>query len=97
MPRRKLTSDDLARALTALPGWSVRGDHLHRELRFPGFVEAFGFMAQMALVSESMNHHPNWTNVYNRVEIELFTHDAGGITELDVQWAQRAAALYSGA
>jgi 4a-hydroxytetrahydrobiopterin dehydratase len=67
---------------------------LHRELKFAGFVEAFGFMASMALVSESLNHHPNWSNVYNRVDIELFTHDAGGITELDVQWATRANAVY---
>jgi 4a-hydroxytetrahydrobiopterin dehydratase len=90
----KLTAEEIAQALAALPEWSASGDHLHRELRFAGFVEAFGFMASMALVSESMNHHPNWSNVYDRVEIDLFTHDAGGVTELDVQWAKRAEALY---
>lgn len=96
MARRKLSTDEIAQALAALPEWSARGDRLHRELKFASFVEAFGFMASMALVSESMNHHPNWSNVYNRVEIDLFTHDAGGVTELDVQWAKRAEALYRG-
>ena len=95
MARRRLTSEEIAQALAELPEWSARGDHLHRELKFPGFVEAFGFMASMALVSESMNHHPNWSNVYNRVEIDLFTHDAVGVTEIDVQWAKRAEALYA--
>jgi 4a-hydroxytetrahydrobiopterin dehydratase len=94
MARRTLSADEVAQALAGLPEWAARGDRLHRKLEFAGFVEAFGFMASMALVSEAMNHHPNWSNVYNRIEIELFTHDAGGITELDVQWAKRAEALY---
>jgi 4a-hydroxytetrahydrobiopterin dehydratase len=96
MVRTRLKADEIASALAELPEWSVRADRLHRELRFAGFVEAFGFMAQMALVSEAMDHHPNWTNVYNRVEIDLSTHDAGGITQLDVQWAKRAEAVYRG-
>jgi 4a-hydroxytetrahydrobiopterin dehydratase len=90
---QKLAAADIERALAALPGWSLRDDRLYREIRFGSFVEAFGFMASMALVSESMNHHPDWSNVYSRVEINLWTHDAGGITELDVQWATRAQTL----
>ena len=66
---------------------------LHRELRFPDFVRAFGFMTSVALVAESMNHHPEWSNVYGRVTIDLTTHDAGGITALDLELARRIYAL----
>jgi 4a-hydroxytetrahydrobiopterin dehydratase len=84
--------DDAAvtHALATLSSWTLRGGKLHRELRFASFAEAFGFMSSMALVSEAMNHHPEWSNVYDRVAIDLSTHDAGGVTELDVQWAARA-------
>ena len=93
MSRRKLAEDELRRALEQLPGWSLETGKLHRDLRFDGFVEAFGFMSSMALVSEAMNHHPEWSNVYGRVAIDLSTHDAGGITERDLEWAKRADAL----
>ena len=93
MSRRKLAEDELRRALEQLPGWNLQAGKLHRDLRFDGFVEAFGFMSSMALVSEAMNHHPEWSNVYGRVAIDLSTHDAGGITERDLEWAKRADAL----
>jgi 4a-hydroxytetrahydrobiopterin dehydratase len=93
MKRRKLDQTELERALSGLPGWTLEHGRLRRELRFDGFVGAFGFMTSMALVSEAMNHHPDWHNVYDRVVIELSTHDAGGITALDVEWARRASAL----
>ena len=70
-----------------LPDWSVQGERLHRDLQFNSFVEAFGFMAQVALLAESKNHHPNWSNVYNRVSIDLTTHDLGGLSSLDVELA----------
>ena len=70
-----------------LPDWSVQGERLHRDLQFNSFVEAFGFMAQVALLAESKNHHPNWSNVYNRVSIDLTTHDLGGLSRLDVELA----------
>ena len=70
-----------------LPGWSVQGERLHRDLQFKSFVEAFGFMTQVALLAESKNHHPNWSNVYNRVSIDLTTHDLGGLSSLDVELA----------
>ena len=85
----KLTPEALESALARLPGWSVEAGKLHRELRFPSFVEAFGFMSSAALVAEQLNHHPEWFNVYDRVVVDLTTHDAGGLTELDVQMAAR--------
>lgn len=93
MSRRKLDSAEVQRALESLSGWKLEAGKLHCELAFGGFVEAFGFMSSMALVSEAMNHHPEWSNVYGRVVIDLVTHDAGGITERDVAWAARANAL----
>ncbi len=76
-----------------LPNWSVQGERLHRDLQFNSFVEAFGFMAQVALLAESKNHHPNWSNVYNRVSIDLTTHDLGGLSSLDVELATEIDAL----
>ena len=82
-----------ARALlpTALPRWTSSApgvrDTLHRELRFRDFNVAFSFMMRVAMVAEAMNHHPEWSNVYNRVTITLTTHDAGGITDKDVKLA----------
>lgn len=90
MERRKLDDSEILRALEALPGWTLRDGQLHRELRFPDFTLAFGFMSSMALVSEALNHHPDWSNVYNRVVIALHTHDAGGVTAFDLEWAKRA-------
>lgn len=89
----KLTDAEIQERLARLPGWSVAGGKLHRSLRFDDFAQAFGFMTSLALISESKNHHPEWSNVYNRVEIDLATHDAGGITELDFEWAAAANAL----
>jgi 4a-hydroxytetrahydrobiopterin dehydratase len=90
MKRRKLSQAEIEGALAEIGGWTLHNGHLHRELRFDGFVDAFGFMSSMALISESMNHHPAWHNVYNRLVIDLSTHDAGGVTELDLEWARRA-------
>ena len=77
-------------ALAALPRWrAVEGrDAIARSLRFQDFNAAFGFMARVALRAEMLNHHPEWSNVYNRVEVVLTTHDAGGVTNLDLQMAQ---------
>ena len=85
---RKLTESEIAAALKSLPGWSVTGGKLHREYQFANFVEAFGFMASAALVAEAMNHHPEWFNVWNKVEITLSTHDAGGLSARDVRLAE---------
>jgi 4a-hydroxytetrahydrobiopterin dehydratase len=88
-----LTLADLEQHLAQLQGWQVKDGKLHRQFQFPDFVGAFGFMTQMAMVSEVMGHHPEWFNVYNRVTVDLMTHDAGGITVKDVEWATRANAL----
>ncbi|HBY64051.1 MAG TPA: 4a-hydroxytetrahydrobiopterin dehydratase [Solibacterales bacterium] len=89
----QLTDQELASALAGLPGWSVAGGKLHREYRFPDFVHAFGFMATAAIAIEAMNHHPEWFNVYNRVVIDLTTHDSGGITKNDTDLAARLETL----
>ncbi len=83
MPLQKLTDEQVQSALESVPGWELIDGKLHREFRFNDFVSAFGFMASVALRAEAMNHHPEWFNVYNRVTIDLSTHDAGGLTEND--------------
>lgn len=83
-----LSGRALADAVAALPGWSLVGGKLHREFRFPDFVRAFGFMSAVALVAESQGHHPEWSNVYGRVVVDLTTHDAGGVTEADLALAR---------
>ena len=89
----KLSEAELEKALKALPAWSVQSGKLRREFGFQDFSEAFGFMTRAALVAESMNHHPEWFNVWNRVVVELSTHEAGGITALDVELAQKLNAI----
>ncbi|HVU00837.1 MAG TPA: 4a-hydroxytetrahydrobiopterin dehydratase [Polyangiaceae bacterium] len=85
--RARLSDEEIAARLQALPGWSRSGDKLVRHFDFPDFVQAFGWMSSVALVAERMNHHPEWKNVYGKVHVELTTHDSGGITALDVQLA----------
>jgi len=86
----KLSGNARAAALAKLEGWSeVQGrDAIRKKFTFKDFNEAFGFMARAALVAEKLDHHPEWFNVYNRVEVTLATHDAGGVTQRDVELAQ---------
>jgi 4a-hydroxytetrahydrobiopterin dehydratase len=79
--------------MKAMPGWEIKNDKLHREFVFEDFVGAFRFMSGVALVAERMNHHPEWANVYNRVAMDLTTHDAGGLTVLDFELAETATSL----
>jgi 4a-hydroxytetrahydrobiopterin dehydratase len=90
-----LTEAERAALTTTLPSWAPRdnGKAIHRSLRFKDFSEAWGFMARVALLAEQMGHHPEWSNVWNRVEITLSTHDAGGLTENDVALARAIDAL----
>jgi 4a-hydroxytetrahydrobiopterin dehydratase len=90
-----LTPTELEQALVSLNGWTIQESKLHREFRFASFVEAFGFMASLALVAEQLGHHPEWFNVYNRVTIDLTTHDAGGVTQKDIDFALAANRLSS--
>ena len=94
MPQ-KLTADARKTALAKLSGWSeVKGrDAITRKFVFKDFSEAFGFMARAALVAEKLDHHPEWFNVYKTVEVTLSTHDAGGLTELDIKLAEAMNAL----
>ena len=89
MAREKLTGEARRSALAKLSGWSeVAGrDAITRKFVFRDFNDAFGFMTRAALVAEKMDHHPEWFNVYKTVEVTLATHDAGGVTELDVRLA----------
>jgi 4a-hydroxytetrahydrobiopterin dehydratase len=94
----KLTGAARAAALAKLTGWSeVEGrDAITRKFTFRDFNEAFGFMARAALVAEKLDHHPEWFNVYNRVEVTLATHDAGGVTERDLKLAGEMNRLVQG-
>jgi 4a-hydroxytetrahydrobiopterin dehydratase len=91
--RKKLSEKDVAAALGGLRGWTVVSGKLHKEFKFDSFVEAFGFMSSVALIAEGLNHHPDWSNVYNRVTIDLMTHSEGGITGYDVEFAGRVEKL----
>jgi 4a-hydroxytetrahydrobiopterin dehydratase len=93
MARAVLGAEELARALAELPAWSLAAGKLHREYRFPDFNAAFGFMTRVALEAERMNHHPEWSNVWNRVVVDLVTHDSGGVTASDVALAKKLEAL----
>lgn len=96
MAIEQLGSADIETRLAAHPDWELRDGKLYRRCQFADFVEAFGFMARVALLAERANHHPEWFNVYNKVEIELTTHDAGGISERDFALATEIDALLSG-
>ena len=84
----KLTETEIAQALGQMNGWTVVNGKLHKEYRFVDFVHAFGFMATAAIAIEKNDHHPEWCNVYNKVTVDLTTHDSQGITAKDVQLAK---------
>jgi 4a-hydroxytetrahydrobiopterin dehydratase len=90
MSKQAVLLDDAARQnlCSTCPNWTMAADGLEREWRFHSFVEAFGFMTQVALLAERANHHPEWSNVYNRVTIRLTTHDLGGLSSRDAELAQ---------
>ncbi len=79
----------MAARLEALSGWTLVAGKLHKVFVFDDFVEAWGFMSAVALVAEAMGHHPEWSNIWNRVTVDLTTHDAGGISALDFDLAAR--------
>lgn len=87
----KLTATDREKAVAALQGWKLDddGEAIARDFKFDDFVAAFGFMAQVALNAEKADHHPEWSNVYNKVSIRLTTHDAGGLTKKDIDLARK--------
>lgn len=95
MPVARLSPAEVAALLAQLPEWQLRADGLAIERRFvfADFVAAFGFMTQVALLAERLDHHPEWANVYNRVDITLTTHDAGGLSARDADMARAIAGL----
>lgn len=96
MPIPKLTQAERDAALAELPDWTLRADGLaiERKFTFADFSEAFAFMTRVALLAEKADHHPEWSNVWNRVEITLTTHDAGGLSRRDVEMAGAIDALF---
>ena len=89
MTPHKLSTTEVETRLAELEHWTLVDGKLHRDLQFEDFVQAFGFMTQVALLAEAMTHHPEWFNVYNRVSINLRTHDADGISASDFELAQK--------
>lgn len=97
MARTKLSDEEIRERLaTRGGGFRYESGKLVKRFQFDGFVDAFGWMASVALVAEKLDHHPDWKNVYNRVDVELLTHDAGGVTARDFELAERMNALASG-
>ncbi len=87
----RLNADEIAQALTGLPGWALdaQGLGITRSFKFANFVEAFGFMTRVALLAEKADHHPEWSNVYGAVDVRLSTHDCGGLSKRDVVLARQ--------
>ncbi len=84
----RLSSEQISEELKNLSGWIVKDEKLHKDFEFEDFNQAFGFMTRAAMHIEKMNHHPEWFNVYNKLSIDLMTHDAGGITQNDIDLAK---------
>jgi 4a-hydroxytetrahydrobiopterin dehydratase len=94
---KPLAASEITAALAELPGWTLAGDALAKEFKFAGFRAAMAFMVRVGFEAEAMDHHPDWTNVYNRVAIRLNTHDAGGkVTAKDVELAKKIEMLAGG-
>lgn len=91
MSREKLDAEDVAERLKAMDGWVLAEDgaSIWKAFRFKSFVQAFGFMSEAALSAEKLDHHPEWFNVYNKVDVTLTTHSASGLTELDFKLAEK--------
>ncbi|MDB4840728.1 4a-hydroxytetrahydrobiopterin dehydratase [Nitrosopumilus sp.] len=84
----RLSETEITEELKKIEGWTIKDNKLHKEFQFDSFNQAFGFMTRAAMEIEKMNHHPEWFNVYNRITVDLTTHDAGGITNNDINLAR---------
>jgi len=94
MNKNKLSKREIAAGLRKLHGWAVVKGSLHRMFEFKDFTEAFGFMKRVALAANRMDHHPDWSNSYNKVTVDLSTHSAGGLTKNDFELAGRIQEIY---
>ena len=90
----RVAEAEIIEELKKLEGWNIKDNKLHKEFQFDSFNQAFGFMTRAAMEIEKMNHHPEWFNVYNRITVELTTHDEGGITDNDVNLARILNSLF---
>ena len=88
MVPEKLSDEQIRKELSDIPGWNVMNGKLHKDFVFKDFIDAFGFMSRAAIHIEKMNHHPEWFNVYNKIKVDLVTHEAGGITQNDINLAK---------
>ncbi len=88
MALEKLSDEQIRKELSNISGWNVMNGKLHKDFVFKDFIDAFGFMSRAAIHIEKMNHHPEWFNVYNKIKVDLVTHDAGGITQNDINLAK---------
>jgi 4a-hydroxytetrahydrobiopterin dehydratase len=95
MGAQKLSDADLAATLKVLPGWSIADGKLRRVFEFKDFSAAFAFMTRVALAAEKMDHHPDWSNSWNKVTVELVTHSAGGLTVNDIGLAKRMSEIFA--
>jgi 4a-hydroxytetrahydrobiopterin dehydratase len=84
----KIPQEEIEKELKGMPGWTIVKGKLHKEFQFDDFNQTFGFMTRAAMYIEKINHHPEWFNVYNKLIVDLTTHDAGGITENDIKLAK---------
>jgi 4a-hydroxytetrahydrobiopterin dehydratase len=91
---KKLSEQEIEHEIAKIQGWKVLNGKLNRTFEFESFVQAFGFMTKVAIESEKLNHHPEWFNVYNRLEINLVTHDVNGISNYDIKLAGSINQLY---
>lgn len=94
MKTKKLNASETKRHLKELTGWTLDNNFIQKDFEFKDFLEAFGFLSRIAVLSEKLNHHPNWSGVYNKVQIKLQTHDAGGITAKDIELAKQIEKLF---
>jgi 4a-hydroxytetrahydrobiopterin dehydratase len=93
---RKLAEKEIQQQVAGLDGWKVVNGKVNKSFEFDNFVQAFGFMTRVAMEAEKMNHHPEWFNVYNRVKIDLVTHDVSGISNYDIKLAKTIDSLAKG-
>jgi 4a-hydroxytetrahydrobiopterin dehydratase len=93
---RKLSDSEIESEVTKIPGWKLVNGKLNKSFEFKNFIEAFSFMTKVAMQAEKMNHHPEWFNVYNKVKIDLVTHDVSGISNYDIKLANAINKIQSG-
>jgi len=91
--RRKVSEEEIQEALKDLPGWEVKDGKLHKEYKFNDFAEAMGWMVQVGIYADKLNHHPDWCNGYSRVTVDLMTHDLGALSTWDLELAAKMEAL----